>query len=92
MLELVKTGYNVLIFPEGTSSKSPVLLEVRNATFEMAAAANVPIMPVAIEYANENDAWVGTDTFVRHFFECFGKRGNKSWRIFFRAGDECTCC
>jgi 1-acyl-sn-glycerol-3-phosphate acyltransferase len=71
MLELVKKGYAVLIFPEGTSSAAEKMLEVRNATFEMAAENNFPVLPVAIEYPIPDYAFIGKQTFVPHFFKTF---------------------
>ena len=73
MLEVIKQGYNILIFPEGTSHTSATMLGVRNATFEMAVQNHIPMLPLAIEYEYERDAWVGDDTFIRHYLECFGK-------------------
>ncbi len=73
MIEQIKKGYNVMIFPEGTSHTAAEMLPVRNATFNMAAENNIAVLPIAIEYKFKADAWVGNDTFVRHFFECFGK-------------------
>ena len=73
MVEQIKAGYNVMIFPEGTSHTGEQMLEVRNATFIIASENNIPILPVAIEYHLKSDAWVGDDTFIRHFFECFSK-------------------
>jgi 1-acyl-sn-glycerol-3-phosphate acyltransferase len=75
MLELVKKGYAVLIFPEGTSHTGEKMLEVRNATFEMAAQNNFPVLPVAIEYQTPEYAFIGKETFVPHFFKCF-----KNWK------------
>ncbi len=73
MAKQIKSGYNVMIFPEGTSHTAEEMLQVRNATFVMAAESGIPVLPVAIDYKHKADAWVGDDTFVRHFFECFGK-------------------
>ena len=73
MLELVKKGYVVLIFPEGTSHASEKMLPLRNATFEMAAENKFPVLPVAIEYDEPGYAFIGKETFVPHFFKCFGK-------------------
>ena len=39
----------------------------------MAAELGVPVIPIAIDYKNLNDAWVGDDTFIPHFLRCFGK-------------------
>ena len=31
-------------------------------------------MPMAIDYADLGDAWVGDDTFIPHFLRSFGKK------------------
>jgi len=64
----------VMICPEGTTHTKPQTIEFKPRTFVNAAKNNIPIVPAAIEYGLKSDAWVGDDTFVRHFFECFGKR------------------
>lgn len=66
-------GYSVTVFPEGTTFKGPGRLEFKSGMFYAAAEANFPIVPVAIEYKVQDDAWVGADTFVPHFLQCFGK-------------------
>ncbi|HWB62885.1 MAG TPA: lysophospholipid acyltransferase family protein, partial [Chitinophagales bacterium] len=73
MLEMVKLGYSIMIFPEGTSHTGAQMLELRNATFEMAVENGFPVLPVAIEYEHGSDAFVGNDTFIPHFLKCFGK-------------------
>lgn len=73
MVEQIGLRHNIMIFPEGTTHTGEKMLEVRAATFMIAAANSIPVLPVAIEYKFKSDAWVGDDNFVRHFFECFGK-------------------
>ena len=73
-LEAIKDGFSVLVFPEGTTSTEPTSLEFRRGMFEECAKAEVPVTLCAIDFKLESDAWVGDDTFLRHFIECFGKR------------------
>ena len=72
-IEKILEGYNVLVYPEGTTHIEPTTIEFRMGTFIEAAKHNIPVYPVAIEFLYQSDAWVGTDTFIRHFFECFAK-------------------
>lgn len=73
MLESIQRGHAVIIFPEGTTHTEPKCIMFRNGAFELAANNQIPIVPIALEYGERADAWVGDDTFVRHFIECFGK-------------------
>lgn len=70
----LNNGFSVLIYPEGTTTKSGVTLPFRRGAFQLAARENVGIVPISIVYADENDAWIGQDTFIPHFIRCFGKR------------------
>ncbi len=75
MREKLQEGYSILLFPEGTTA--PVgheLLPLRPGSFRLAAEMGIPIVPFVIEYKNPADAWIGNDTFIPHFFRCFGKR------------------
>jgi len=66
--ETVKNGTPVTIFPEGTTFKGPGILPFKNGTFQVAAEMNIPIIPCAINYHDKDDAWVGDDLLVPHFF------------------------
>ncbi len=74
MLEMLNRGFSILVYPEGTTTAAPELLPFRPGAFHLAAANNVPLIPVAIEFEDPSDAWIGTDTFIRHFFQAFGKK------------------
>lgn len=71
--EKIRAGYQVLLFPEGTSGAQPLTLPFRLGGFNVAAVAGVPVVPVVVEYGNPRDYWVGDDTFIRHFLERFGE-------------------
>jgi len=66
-------GDRVYVFPEGTTSEGPKLLEFKNGIFNISAQNNIEISPVAIQYADRKDAWIGNDTFLGHFFRTFAK-------------------
>ena len=70
----LREGYFVINFPEGTTHHDAQTRAFKPGVFKDAAAAKLPIYPVALEYQLPSDAWVGDDTFLRHFMACFGKR------------------
>jgi 1-acyl-sn-glycerol-3-phosphate acyltransferase len=69
----VKKGIPVALFPEGTSYKGPLTKPFKKGSFKIAADTGIPVIPMAIHFEDENDAWVGDDTFVGHFFRQMGK-------------------
>jgi len=73
LTDCIKSGHSVLVYPEGTTTDFPKTVEFRRGAFQMAAGGGFGIVPVAIEYKNPADAWIGDDTFIPHFFRCFGK-------------------
>jgi len=70
----IKNGHSMLLFPEGTTSNLPTTLPFKPRTFQMAAENQVKIIPIAIEFQDPKDAWIGKDTFIPHFFQTFAKR------------------
>ena len=78
--ETIKSGKSILIYPEGTTKKTPTTAEFKPGTFHMAANNKVEIVPIAIEYGEVDDAWIGPDTMPIHFFKQFGK-SNKKIRV-----------
>lgn len=69
----VSQGIPVTLFPEGTSYKGPLTKPFKNGSFKIAAETGIPVIPMAIHFIDENDAWVDDDTFVGHFFRQMGK-------------------
>lgn len=72
--ETLKGGHSVLIYPEGTTHTDLMTMPFRPGAFRVAAEMGVPVIPIAIEYKGEEDAWVGSDVFIPHFLKVFGKR------------------
>lgn len=73
-LALLQQGVAFAAFPEGTTSRGPGALPFFPGLFELAAEHQIPVVPVAIEYGNRDDAWVGDDGFIPHFLSCFRRR------------------
>ena len=70
----LEKGGSVLVFPEGTTAKGPEPLELKPGMFFVCADGGFPIHPMAIEYQDQDIAWVGNDLFIPHFIKHFGKR------------------
>ncbi|SHF67935.1 1-acyl-sn-glycerol-3-phosphate acyltransferase [Mariniphaga anaerophila] len=69
----VSKGIPVALFPEGTSFKGPLTRPFKKGSFKIAADTGIPVIPMAIHFKDEDDAWVGNDTFIGHFFRQMGK-------------------
>lgn len=70
---VLENGFSIFIAPEGTTHINPTTIDFRPGSFILAAELGVPVMPVAIDYKNIDDAWIGDDTFIPHFLKCFSK-------------------
>ena len=47
-IKILKSGHSLVLFPEGTRSKSDTMSEFKAASFKLASKAKVPIVPVTI--------------------------------------------
>ena len=70
----VKNGFSVILFPEGTTHAQASTSAFKKGGFQLAAAEQIPVVPVALEYGSIADYWIGDDTFVPHFLQRFGER------------------
>jgi len=73
MQTVLKKGYSILLAPEGTTHIEPTTIAFKPGGFIVAAQLGVPVLPIAIDFKDLNDAWIGDDTFIPHFIRCFGK-------------------
>lgn len=62
----VMAGAELAAFPEGTTSKGPGMRPLYPGLFRAAETHGFGVVPMVIEYADPEDAWVGDDTLVRH--------------------------
>lgn len=72
--ERLHAGFAVILFPEGTTHSEPKTTTFRLGGFKLCATEGFPIVPVAIDYANPADHWIGNDTFLPHFMRRFAER------------------
>lgn len=72
MIEKIKEGYNVLVFPEGTVGVEEFTINFRSGTFYEAAENNVKIAPVAMEFRDEKDLWL-VPNFINQYISQFSK-------------------
>lgn len=69
----LQRGIPFAAFPEGTTFRGPGILPFFPGLFRLAEQYDFPVVPVAIEYEDSDDAWVGDDSFLRHFLQAFRK-------------------
>jgi lyso-ornithine lipid O-acyltransferase len=78
--EALKAGLNVIIFPEATSTDGSRVIPFKRPLFAAAAKAQIPVLPVVIEYqqidgqpvtTSNRDllCWYGKMGFAPHFLE-----------------------
>jgi 1-acyl-sn-glycerol-3-phosphate acyltransferase len=74
--ELARDGVTSVVFPEGTTRAAPGIGAFQAGAFRLAASAGLPVVPVAVEYARVEDAWIepGDASFVPHFLRCFARQ------------------
>ncbi|MGB4840506.1 MAG: lysophospholipid acyltransferase family protein [Saprospiraceae bacterium] len=69
LVETIKSGYNILVYPEGTVGKDSSTLPFRKGTFLEAAENEIAVIPVAIEYKSKKDLWVIGKFLPQYFFQ-----------------------
>ncbi|MDX1911989.1 MAG: lysophospholipid acyltransferase family protein [Saprospiraceae bacterium] len=74
MQEKIAEGFPVIIFPEGTTSSLNGTLPFKKGGFKLAAQAHIPIVPVALVFADKKDFWVGKTSFLAHARRRFGEK------------------
>lgn len=65
-------GYNIFLFPEGTSSDGSGVLPFKGTFFQLAVDTGTKVQPMCLKYTGENrDAspWYGDMTFPDHLFK-----------------------
>jgi 1-acyl-sn-glycerol-3-phosphate acyltransferase len=79
-------GFNIMLFPEGTSTNGETIKEFRKSLFQTSIIAQKPVLPICVRYTTldgkpfqtqeQRDivCWYGDMTFVPHFFKLLGHR------------------
>lgn len=66
MAEHLRKGRSIILFPEGTTSALRGTLPFLEGGFQVAAKLGVPVVPVALLFADEADFWVTKEPFLSH--------------------------
>ncbi len=74
ILDTLRNGHSVLIYPEGQTNVKPLTNVFQKGSFEQAAAGGFRVVPYVIEYQHKEDYWDHTDSFMVHFIKRFGKK------------------
>lgn len=72
MVDTIQSGYNIIVYPEGTVGKERTTLPFKKGTFMEAAANDIPVIPVAIEFKDAKDLWV-KEKFVPQYLHQYSK-------------------
>lgn len=72
LVNMVKDGHNILVYPEGTISTTKHTLPFKKGTFIEAAKEGLAVVPVALEYRSPKDLWL-ISNIVGQYLSSFGK-------------------
>ena len=72
MVKTIQSGYNVLVFPEGTVSFHSYTMPFRAGSFIEAAKAGIPVVPMAIEFKDKRDLWL-VPNFISQYLASYAK-------------------
>lgn len=82
MAKALEDGYSVLIYPEGTTADFPTTVDFKAGTFATAIKMGVPIVPIAVEYGDPEDAWVGkSKAFAPHVAYFLGRKHRTTIKV-----------
>ena len=74
--ETLKSGKNVLLFPEGTTNGADLTKDFYKGSFEIAAELGIPVIPSVVEYKDRNDYWVSGGLLAKSIYQ-FSKWRNE---------------
>jgi len=73
--EALNSGFNVLLYPEGTTNGLDRTKQFYKGSFEIAESLNAPVIPAVVEYGNRNDYWTDGGLLEKSFEQL------AQWRI-----------
>lgn len=71
IVQALKDGHSVFLFPEGHVSDEKTTLPFKKGSFEKAAEAGVPVVPVTFLFNDPKYHWVNIGT-LAYYFKSFG--------------------
>jgi len=67
LVETIQSGYNVMVYPEGTTNDQKNISKYLDGTFREMTAINKPAVPVALEYRDKKDLWKNRSLASQYF-------------------------
>ena len=67
LVDTVQSGYNVLVYPEGTTNDQKNTLRFLDGTFREMAQIEKPVVPIALEYRDTKDLWKNRSLAAQYF-------------------------
>lgn len=66
MSEKMAKGFPIIIFPEGTTSDLAGTLPFKKGGYQLAVRDAVPVVPVAVSFTDQQNFWIGQESFLSH--------------------------
>lgn len=73
MIEILKSGENVMIYPEGTIGLQKHTIPFKKGAFDISETLQIPIVPVILEYRDNKDLW-RISNMAKQFYNQFNAR------------------
>ncbi|MFV8750213.1 lysophospholipid acyltransferase family protein [Nannocystaceae bacterium ST9] len=70
---LLERGASILVFPEGTTTRGDDVLPFKRGVFGLARRLGLPVVPIALDYLDEDVAWVDDMLLLPHYFKTSGQ-------------------
>ena len=74
MYDKISEGFQVILFPEGTTSGLNGTLPFKKGGFIMAAKYGISVVPAVLHFSDSKDYWIGKQTFLQHAASRFGEK------------------
>ncbi len=61
---------NILVFPEGTTTRGDLVLPFKRGMFGVSKLTGIPVVPIRVDFANPDTSWAWEDTrtFMEHYW------------------------
>lgn len=69
MSKVIKNGYNILIYPEGTIGKYSHTLPFKEGAFREVVSQGFSVVPIAIEYKDQRDIWIYPNFLTQYLYQ-----------------------
>lgn len=72
-IKVLKSGENILVFPEGTTTNGFQVLPFKRGIFGVSKLTGVPIVPIKVTLSDRKACWTDDTPFLDHYWEQLGR-------------------